>query len=259
MQCPHCRTWNDAEDHRCQRCGRRVATASARPALETYPITTATAPALNRLVAPDLRVEPRPAVAYQPPLFREMPQVIPVPTLQPVRSSAPRKRASRPAVPDGQQRLDFEAPKTATHVEAVIYCDAAVAEPTHRVIACALDVAMIVVGFGLFLAAFIASGGDVVLNRSTVPFYVVAVLATAALYHALWGLAGGDTPGLRWMRLELVNFDGHPASRELRLRRLAAGWVSLLAAGLGLLWALVDEESLTWHDHISKTFPTPQS
>ena len=27
--------------------------------------------------------------------------------------------------------------------------------------------------------------------------------------------------------------------------------------GLGLVWALVDEENLTWHDHISKTFPTP--
>jgi len=24
-----------------------------------------------------------------------------------------------------------------------------------------------------------------------------------------------------------------------------------------LVWALVDEENLTWHDHISKTFPTP--
>jgi hypothetical protein len=26
---------------------------------------------------------------------------------------------------------------------------------------------------------------------------------------------------------------------------------------LGMLWALVDEEALTWHDHMSKTFPTP--
>ena len=35
---------------------------------------------------------------------------------------------------------------------------------------------------------------------------------------------------------------------------------SLLSAcpGLGLVWALVDEENLTWHDHISKTFPTTQ-
>jgi hypothetical protein len=30
----------------------------------------------------------------------------------------------------------------------------------------------------------------------------------------------------------------------------------LLAAGTGLIWALVDEDSLTWHDHISGTFPT---
>ena len=28
------------------------------------------------------------------------------------------------------------------------------------------------------------------------------------------------------------------------------------SAGLGLLWSLADEESLTWHDHMSKTFPT---
>jgi len=32
--------------------------------------------------------------------------------------------------------------------------------------------------------------------------------------------------------------------------------LSLCSLGLGLVWALVDEESLTWHDHISKTFPT---
>jgi hypothetical protein len=25
-----------------------------------------------------------------------------------------------------------------------------------------------------------------------------------------------------------------------------------------LLWALADEEKLTWHDHMSKTFPTLQ-
>jgi hypothetical protein len=26
---------------------------------------------------------------------------------------------------------------------------------------------------------------------------------------------------------------------------------------LGIVWALLDEEHLTWHDHISKVFPTP--
>ena len=32
--------------------------------------------------------------------------------------------------------------------------------------------------------------------------------------------------------------------------------IALLAAGIGMLWALVDEDGLTWHDHISGTFPT---
>jgi hypothetical protein len=30
-----------------------------------------------------------------------------------------------------------------------------------------------------------------------------------------------------------------------------------MAAFIGLAWAFVDEECLTWQDHISRTFPTP--
>jgi hypothetical protein len=55
----------------------------------------------------------------------------------------------------------------------------------------------------------------------------------------------------------LVNFDGQKPTQRQRFQRLASGFLSLFAAGLGLLWALVDEETLTWHDHISRTFPTP--
>ncbi len=32
--------------------------------------------------------------------------------------------------------------------------------------------------------------------------------------------------------------------------------LSLFAGGIGLVWSLVDEDGLTWHDHISATFPT---
>jgi len=40
------------------------------------------------------------------------------------------------------------------------------------------------------------------------------------------------------------------------LALLAAACLSLCSAGLGLIWSLADEEGLTWHDHMSKTFPT---
>jgi hypothetical protein len=53
-----------------------------------------------------------------------------------------------------------------------------------------------------------------------------------------------------------VDFDGREPDRDRRGMRQVAGLLSLISAGLGLVWALVDEEKLTWHDHISKTFPT---
>jgi hypothetical protein len=59
-----------------------------------------------------------------------------------------------------------------------------------------------------------------------------------------------------WTQLQLVNFDGRRPERDQRLERLFASCLSVAAAFLGIIWALVDEECLTWHDHISKTFPT---
>jgi uncharacterized RDD family membrane protein YckC len=79
----------------------------------------------------------------------------------------------------------------------------------------------------------------------------------AVLYRLLWCLGNGDTPGMQFAGLRLVNFDGRLPDREQRLTRLAGSILSLASAGLGLVWALVDEENLTWHDHISKTFPSP--
>ena len=42
------------------------------------------------------------------------------------------------------------------------------------------------------------------------------------------------------------------------LARTIGACVSVIAVGIGFAWALVDEERLTWHDYISKTFPSPR-
>jgi len=60
-----------------------------------------------------------------------------------------------------------------------------------------------------------------------------------------------------WTRLKLVNFDGQPPDLRQRLCRSGFALLSMAAGAVGLIWALVDEEALTWHDHISRTFPTP--
>jgi uncharacterized RDD family membrane protein YckC len=156
----------------------------------------------------------------------------------------------------GQQSLEF-ATGSRKPTDGAIYCDAPVAVPAHRAIAAALDGSMILIGTSIFGMIFYLAGGSVALNAKSVPVLVAIVAAFVIFYQSLWCLAGGDTAGMRWAHLILVDFDGQKPHRKQRFCRLASGILSLLAAGIGLLWALVDEETLTWHDHISKTFPTP--
>ncbi len=222
---------------------------------------------------PETKTEPE-RTTYQPSLFRDAlgsPKVIPIPTLTPLRvagrEAAPIRRATpRNAPPrprrasDSQQALEFHEgpgqPAPFTPMEG-IYCDAPVALPAHRMIAAALDTSVVLLGLGVFIGIFFLAGGEMVLNRQTTPFLVGVAVVIGMFYRFLWCLANGDTPGMRFAGLRLVDFDGRRPDREQRGVRQVAGILSVLSAGLGLVWALVDEESLTWHDHISKTFPTP--
>jgi len=152
-----------------------------------------------------------------------------------------------------------QGPRTLkTQVEAVIYCDADVATPKHRAIAAAIDGGMIFFAFGLFLFAFHFMGGMFRLNRQTMPFFIGVFGMLATFYGMLWIWAGRDTVGMRCTGLRLIDFDGFPANRRCRLVRSMGTWLSFCAGGIGLLWALADEEKLTWHDHMSKSFPTFQ-
>jgi len=261
--------------------------SAARPGVDTFPLMQAAAPALETLQGGRAlhqesahRAAPVPAPGvYQPWLFRDPsqgPKVVPIPTLTPRPHPGVRKhRVQATARPqdvrtnpsprraaDSQQSLDFHAntmmaPSLGTEVEAVIYCDAPVALPVHRLMAAAADASMIAIALGLFLAIFCLSGGRIVFTKSSVLLFSGVIAAIVFLYRALWCLGGGDTPGMRFAGLRLVDFDGRRPEREQRTIRLAASMLSIVSAGLGLVWALVDEENLTWHDHISKTFPTP--
>jgi uncharacterized RDD family membrane protein YckC len=137
-----------------------------------------------------------------------------------------------------------------------IYCDAPVAPAVLRILAAALDISMILIGVMAFVLVFSYWSEPIVFNSWTISSFAAAALLLAVLYRALWLIANSDTAGMRWLGLRLVDFDGYAPLRTQRLQRLAASLLSLGAAGLGLLWGLADEESLTWHDHISKTFPT---
>jgi len=279
MECRYCQAVNAEEDHRCSKCGRRLrmtpvySSSAAAPALhyvnESKPAAKAGSGA-GVLVEPVLPPLTRKPITYQPSLFssRELPRVVAFDTIAPhvlepptrkVISQKPRARHRR--VIPGQQSLEF-APAAGTQryahpAEGAIYCDAPVAVAAHRAIAAALDASMIVMGLALIGVIFYTAGGTIAINSKTLPLLVGVAALVTFLYKMLWCMGNGDSPGMRWTRLTLVNFDGQKPTRTQRLHRLASGVLSLCAAGLGLLWALVDEETLTWHDHISRTFPTP--
>jgi uncharacterized RDD family membrane protein YckC len=210
----------------------------------------------------------RKAINYQQSLFssRELPRVVPFETIAPGAIEVPKRRsASTPArqrprkVIAGQQSLEF-APsvRSSRPQEGAIYCDAPVAISTHRSLAGVLDAAIVAAALVVLGVVLRIAGCEVVLNVRTIPLYLTAAAGIMIFYRLLWCLANGDSPGMRWANLTLINFDGQRPTRRQRIVRTASGFLSLAAAGLGLVWAFVDEETLTWHDHISKTFPTPR-
>ena len=203
---------------------------------ETLPRTsTPTAPA----APPDTAVTPKTAPATKPRRVR-------------------REQTSETA----QTTLDFlpplkTAPKTTkTNAEAVIFCDAAVAAPIHRATAAALDLSMILIAFGAFLAGFQYFANPQPMNRLSLVLVGGMLVLFALLYGLLFAVCADATPGMRWTHLRLIDFDGFVPEPRSRALRFAGCWISLLSGGLGLAWSLLDEENLTWHDHMSQTFPT---
>jgi uncharacterized RDD family membrane protein YckC len=284
ITCQHCQTWILDDQHRCNRCGRRVRSTPLRSSSDAYPVTiTATAPAYafqsepvsqapteQMTVAEEKRVRlNRPASGVR---------VIPFDSLtsQAERESIRARAAelARPAplktetvqvkhigavktLSRNHRKLEFLGKaEVLTPPQSHIICDAPVAPAILRLEAALIDATLM--GLPCILAAslFLYLHGAMSLSKQTAPFLLIAIATVPLLYKLLWAFAGCDTIGMRKAGLQLVDFDGNPPSQTRRYLRLFGSMLSFLAAGVGLIWALVDEDRLTWHDHMSSTFPT---
>jgi uncharacterized RDD family membrane protein YckC len=280
MNCRHCDHWNPEDEQRCRLCGRKLQ-LSADDSSAEWRLTRV---AGNLAVAPQHSLFPsasnvipfetlpgaRPAPRSQvmplkieaAPKLDPPRRVAPEPPRQP---AVPRPQVRRPAArkSEAQPELDFLPPSVAprtlkTKVQASIFCDAPVATLTHRAFAGAIDFSLTLIGYGLCLAAYSFMGGEFPVNRFGYFAFGAAFAFLALFYGLVWALANIETPGMRWTSLRLTNFDGFTPEPRQRLWRYLATTLSFATCGFGLLWALLDEESLTWQDHISKTFPTFQ-
>lgn len=283
MTCRYCGTRNSDGENRCTRCGRKpgdtltattpVMTGALATKLEPLPPsenqpmlkTRRVAPALSRPIQAELFAEAPDSKVVS--IARYAPQ--PEPKQRSKSESGTRTGTSKPAArkskaaPEGQGTLDFLPPlppkarELGSSVEAVIFCEFPVATTLHRAVAAALDWSMVLIGYGLFLGGIHQLGCSLTLSKSTLPIFGGMFFVLAFIYGLCFAIAGADTPGMVWTRLRLTTFDGLPPELRQRLGRFAAAGLSRCTL-LGLLWSLADEESLTWHDHMSRTFPTPR-
>ncbi len=168
----------------------------------------------------------------------------------PVRRAEPRpsQRAAQPA-------LELRAP-AASVAPAAAYGDASVAGMDLRARAAGLDALICLAGAGVFAATFHFMGGSFVLTRAAMPGWIAAAALLFASYHLFFAAAGCNTAGMRFYRLAVITFDGLAPGPRLRVARFFSAALGAAALGLGLVWALFDEERLAWHDQITRSFPT---
>jgi uncharacterized RDD family membrane protein YckC len=118
---------------------------------------------------------------------------------------------------------------------------------------CLLLSAVLMVATALFLPL---TGGEA-LDPATRPvlayaYRVVLLLLVVGFYGLFW-TQRGQTLGMASWRLRVEREDGRLLTWPDALRRLAWATLSLLPAGLGFAWILVDDRRRAWHDRLSGT------
>jgi uncharacterized RDD family membrane protein YckC len=106
---------------------------------------------------------------------------------------------------------------------------------------------------GLQLAIGGAPGGQDFQDTLDPQIVRLLALLTATTFFSCFWLIKGQTLGMQAWRIRLCSFDGKPVTIKQCLLRCAGALVSLLPAGAGYLWCLIDHNGRYWHDYWSKT------
>jgi uncharacterized RDD family membrane protein YckC len=86
------------------------------------------------------------------------------------------------------------------------------------------------------------------------PSAILGLLAIIVVYQLFFFTLGSATPGMRWAHISLHTLKDERPTRGQRWVRLLSLLLSLLPLGLGLAWSIFDENRLSWHDRLSRTY-----
>ena len=153
-------------------------------------------------------------------------------------------------------RLDAEEPDVSVSREPEIEIPLPVAPLSARLTAGLADAGVVLAAGALFAAIAERAMPEI---PHTKPFWMTLGAVTMllwAIYQQLFLLYAGRTVGMQMNGIRLSTFDGRAPEWSERSRRARFVLISFASVALGFLWALVDEDTLCWHDRVSRTFPT---
>ena len=127
--------------------------------------------------------------------------------------------------------------------------------PMHlRVMAAVVDGLLVLGGFILFAGAAAMVAGSVPTGAFAGIIAGVTLALLYLVYQALFFYFSDSTPGMRHARIGLCTFSDENPSRSAMRRRVLAQLVAVCPLGIGVLWVLLDDDRLGWHDRISRMY-----
>jgi len=123
-----------------------------------------------------------------------------------------------------------------------------------RALAGLMDVAVVLIGLGVFLGVVRLIDAQALAAASSTRLIAVTFFAMLAFYWVYYLRYLGRTAGMAWIGLRLLNFDAELPDAVQRRNRALGSILSAASMGIGFAWAAADEQGLCWHDRMSKTF-----
>jgi uncharacterized RDD family membrane protein YckC len=211
---------------------------------------------------PALRTQPVGPAGPKPQADRNWRRITPAPDSQKLPPLAkPGNGTAAPASDRPSMRVEAGLPEAQSaappqHYQRDVAATAPIAPLAIRAVAGVLDFSIIVVAIGVFLAVFYLMGGVALTDLEGLRSIAIAFMVIVCFYWVFYVGYLGGTSGMNWLGLRVLNFDGQPPSTGQRRARALGTILSTLSLGLGFAWSIADEEKLTWHDRMSKTFVT---
>jgi hypothetical protein len=123
-----------------------------------------------------------------------------------------------------------------------------------RILCGVMDAVLVLTATALFSLIVLSIAKFVPQGKAAAASAVLLPALFWAAYHYIFLVFGGITPGMLMSQLELSSFEGCVPTRRTRAGRAVALVLSCMSLGLGFAWTIVDEDSLGWHDRITRTY-----